>query len=408
MPARTFLFLQGVCSPFFPRLANRLACAGHHIFRINFNGGDSVYWNGLPSWPFRADVDSLKEFLREKLLSKSITDVVLFGDRRPVHRAAIESTKGSNVRVHVYEEGYFRPYWITLERGGVNAHSHLPRDPDWYRRVGATLPDYGQGKPFASPFLLRAMHDVSYHLACMVNPVLFPGYRTHASYTAPIEYAGYARRFATLRFHERSDNKVLNELSVSKVPFFLLPLQLNWDAQIRDHSPFFDMTEVMELVMGSFARYAPGEARLVIKNHPLDTGLANYPGTIHRLERRFDLAGRLHYLETGDLMGLLRQARGVVTVNSTVGGLALSENCPTIALSDPIYNLPGLTFQGTLDDFWKKATAPDTELFRLFRNTVIHATQINGGFYSREGIDLAVSNSIYPLESSLSPLEELL
>jgi capsular polysaccharide export protein len=77
-------------------------------------------------------------------------------------------------------------------------------------------------------------------------------------------------------------------------------------------------------------------------------------------------------------------------------------------LSDPIYNLPGLTFQGSLDDFWRERPVPDAELFRRFRNTVIHTTQVNGGFYSRKGVEMAVKNSLRMLESEQSPLEKLL
>ena len=99
---------------------------------------------------------------------------------------------------------------------------------------------------------------------------------------------------------------------------------------------------------------------------------------------------------------------GTVTVNSTVGALSLGLSCPTIALSDPIYSLPGLTFQGQLDDFWQGRTLPDAELFRRFRNTVIHTTQVNGGFYCRDGIALAVEGSRRLLASPRSPLEELL
>ena len=81
------------------------------------------------------------------------------------------------------------------------------------------------------------------------------------------------------------------------------------------------------------------------------------------LSDRFDLAGRVEYMETGDLDTMLCHARGTVTVNSTVGALSVGLNCPTITLSDPIYNLPGLTYQGNLDDFWQDEVRPDAELF---------------------------------------------
>lgn len=105
---------------------------------------------------------------------------------------------------------------------------------------------------------------------------------------------------------------------------------------------------------------------------------------------------------------MVQHARGTVTVNSTVGGVALQHNCPTVTLSDPIYNLAGLTFQGGLDQFWNDAESPDKDLFRCFKSVVVRATQVNGGFYCPKGIALAVKNSIASLTAERSPLEELL
>lgn len=408
MAGRSFLFLQGVCSPFFGRLADRLLQDGHQVFRVNFTVGDLLYWGGRPACSFRGTPAELAAFLTPIMASHSISDLVIFGDRRPVHIPAVELARQRGIRVHVFEEGYFRPYWVTLEQGGVNNHSLLPRDPDWYRRVGARLADPGNGFPFSSPFSLRAGHDILYHLAGALNPLLFPRYRTHAPVTAPVEYLGYGRRFARMPGYKRRDRHTVAALLADQRPFYLLPLQLNSDAQIRDHSPFDDMSGVMEYVLASFGSQAPANSRLVIKNHPLDMGLVDYPAVIGTLEKRFGLQERVIYLESGDLEGLLGRAAGTVTVNSTVGGLSLGLGCPTIALSDPIYNLPGLTFAGDLDSFWTRKELPDADLFRHFRAVVIHATQINGGFYSRPGIDLAVRNAVPPLTNDRSPLEELL
>jgi capsular polysaccharide export protein len=114
------------------------------------------------------------------------------------------------------------------------------------------------------------------------------------------------------------------------------------------------------------------------------------------------------YLESGHLPTLLNHCEGLVTVNSTVGNSALIHNCRTLTLSDPIFNLPGLTAQCTLDQFWQDSDKPDSKLFKLFRNTVIHTTQINGGFYSESGITLGVEEAIKRLEMPICPLEKLL
>lgn len=405
---RSFLFLQGVCSPFFACLADRLAADGHKVLKINFNAGDYTYWGRRKSISFSGHLAGLSDFLDGIYRRHGITDQILFGDRRPVHRPAVEHAEALGIRTHVYEEGYFRPHWVTLEREGVNGHSLLPRDPAWFWEVGNRLINDETALPFSSPFSVRAMHDVAYHLAGIGNPLYFPHYRTHAGVSAPLEYLGYLRRFSLLRVWTPRDKALIEKLLGFGGGFYVLPLQLNSDAQIRDHSRFDDMTGVMEYVLESFARFSPGNSRLLIKNHPLDMGLVNYPRVLRGLCKRFGLDDRIDFVESGDLSALLDSARGVVTVNSTVGAQALLQNCPTIALSDPIYNLPGLTFQGSLDDFWTQAEPPDRELFRRYRNTVIHTTQVNGGFYSRSGIALAVRNSLRRLEAARSPLEELL
>jgi capsular polysaccharide export protein len=187
----------------------------------------------------------------------------------------------------------------------------------------------------------------------------------------------------------------------------LLPLQLNTDVQIREHSRFAHMGEVIEQVMESFARHAPSDACLVIKNHPLDMGLMNFARIVQDCEERFALQGRTVYLEDGDLAALIQGARGVVTVNSTVGLVALEHGTPTLALAGSIYHLRGLSFQGAMDDFWRALEPPDAQLFACFRRVVMHATQINGGLYCRAGIELAVDNASRAMLADRSPLDSL-
>ena len=84
---RSFLFLQGVCSPFFARLGAQLAADGHRVVKINFTGGDVAYWRMRPALPFSVvPLPSCRRFLDEQYRRFGISDQILFGDRRPVHR----------------------------------------------------------------------------------------------------------------------------------------------------------------------------------------------------------------------------------------------------------------------------------------------------------------------------------
>ena len=405
---RSFLFLQGPCSPFFAQLADHLVALGHSVHKLNFNYGDTVYWLPRKAHYFREELSVLPDFLAHIWQLYGITDQILFGDCRPVHKPAVNRAEALGIRTHVFEEGYFRPFWVTLEREGVNSHSLLPRDPDWFRAVGERLPEPDQSVAFRSPFSTRAFHDVVYNVVGLVNPLGFHRYKRHAPDSALLEYAGYIRRFALIKWYKQRDRDRIAQLFAQSTPYYVLPLQLSSDTQITHHSSFSDMLEVIELTLKSFCKFAPENARLVIKIHPLDAGLFDYDKAIKQLAAFYQLTERVLFIQSGDLHILLQNASGTVTVNSTVGGLALALECPTIALADPIYNLPGLTFQGGLNAFWTQATKPDSELFRCYSKTVIHTTQINGGFYCREGIALAIKHTERFLDSDQSPLEKLL
>ncbi|MFZ2450013.1 MAG: capsular biosynthesis protein [Methylovulum miyakonense] len=405
---RSFLFLQGPCSPLFAKLGDYLRSQGHSVHKINFTGGDLAYWTPRKATLFRNELDHLPDVLESVRLKYSITDQILFGDCRPIHLAAKQYAKKHGIRTHVFEEGYFRPYWMTLEREGVNGYSMLPKDPDWFRHVARHVPAPHDTQTFHAPFRVRATHDVVYHISGLSNPFLFRHYKGHAPDPVPLEYAGYINRYVRHHLTKKQDNENIQHLLRKKIPYYLCPLQLNSDSQIQVHSTFTNMVEVIDLVTRSFAQHAPTHSWLVIKTHPLDAGLLNYGKIIEKQAEKLGITGRILFLQSGHLNTLVAHARGLVTVNSTAGGLALELDCPTVTLNNPIYNLPGLTFQGGLDAFWTNNEKPDQELFRCFRNTVIYTTQVNGSLYCKQGIDLAVKNAYRFLDGDKSPLETLL
>lgn len=397
-----FLFLQGVRSPFFRKLGRAIRNAGHYVRKVNFTVGDTLYWRSGNAVAYRGSMDKLESFYQKEFDEHQITDIVLFGDCRPVHRPAIELARQRGIRIHVYEEGYFRPFWITLERDGVNAHSRLPRDPNWYMAQAPDISHYGNGQSFDAPFWKRAAYDVGYNFWAGLNPILHPGVKSHVPYTPIREYIGYLRRGARVKCVAMRSRRIEAQLITESTssPFYLLPLQLDSDAQITHHSPYRSMVDAMLDILRSFAQSAPHYARLAVKIHPLDPGLIDYDQLLKKEAARLKVSDRVFYLESGNLPVLLSNTSGVVTVNSTVGGSALIHGKPIITLGLAIYDIPGLTFQGTLDSFWHTPTSPDMKLFHNFRDTVIHHTQLNGGFYSASAVTMAVTNSLPRLIST--------
>ena len=123
---RHFLFLQGPHGPFFGDLGTMLGKTGASVWRVGFNAGDQAFWPDRASYlPFIQGPDHWPDHLDRILTDKTITDIVLYGDTRPLHASAVAAAKARDITVHVFEEGYLRPYWITYERGGSNGNSRL-------------------------------------------------------------------------------------------------------------------------------------------------------------------------------------------------------------------------------------------------------------------------------------------
>ena len=403
---RSYLFLQGLASPFFGALQAYLRQAGAEVLCVNFRAGDRLWQTG-PALDFRGHSEDLQDFYSGLFAKHGFTDVVLFGDMRPVHLPVKPVAARHGARLHVFEEGYLRPNWITVERGGVNANSPLPREADWFRKASSSLPPATSHEEMHVPIALRAAQDLRYRLAGVADPLLFPRYRTHRPRRAIAEYAGWALRYAQFPIFARKDARALRTASGENRDLFLLPLQLNGDTQIIHHSGFGGVSDVIEHVVRSFARHAPRETKLVVKNHPLDPGLDLHSSATKRSATANGVNDRVIFLETTNLAEIFPRARGAVLVNSTTGLSAIWRGIPVYAMANPIYHMPGLTHQGELADFWTDPQLPDEDLYHAFRHVLLHVNQVNGDFFTRRGIERAVLNCDRMLQPE-SPLEQLL
>jgi capsular polysaccharide export protein len=196
--------------------------------------------------------------------------------------------------------------------------------------------------------------------------------------------------------------------SLEGKPYFLFPLQLTNDYQIRAHSPFASMLEGLEYVLGSFARRAPKDAVLLVKEHPLNFSMFSWAGTLKNYERQFKLDGRILHLAGGNLEHLACGSQGMVTVNSTSATLALRENVPTIALGTAIYDMPDITHQGKLDDFWSRPQKPDAETYDAFQRVLHERCLVYGGFASKSAVETLVDSTVDRLmHQGPSPLEPM-
>ncbi|MCJ2184722.1 capsular biosynthesis protein [Novosphingobium sp. 1949] len=395
---RCVLLLQSLMGPLFRRLGQELIRQGHKVYKVNFNGGDRLFWRLPGGIEYTGSLEDWPETLRTILREKGITDVALFGDCRAHHLAATAVCRDMGIPVHVFEEGYIRPDWVTLELGGVNGHSSLPRDPRWYRETAARLPPVPEHRQVPFSFPRRASEGLAYNIADVFSRRFYPHWTNHRPWHPLVEGIGWLRKLLRAKPRRKEAIALIERLQGSEEAFFLFPLQLDSDAQIRLHSPFAGVADALRLVIESFAAHAPADTRLVVKEHPLDNGVRDWREETRSMAQLFGVADRIDYMAWGDIALIAERARGTVTINSTSGTLALAKGIPVVALGHAVYDIADITYQGGLDAFWSDPVPPDPETFAAFRRVLIERCLIPGGFFSQEALDKVVRHAVARFE----------
>lgn len=398
LPSGSFLFLQGPASLFFSRLGQALRARGHQVWRINFNGGDRAFWRLPGATDYLGHEADFKTFLARYLDKQPITDIVLLNDCRPLHEQALDVAKARNIATHIFEEGYIRPNWITLEHSGVNGFSSLPKETDEMIAMATRLPPVDL-VPVLNNFARRAVDDVLYNAATLMMSWRYRHFKRHWPYGQMAEYAYGGKRFIQRWLHGRQRIHDIAQFTNTPGGYYIFPLQIEADSQIRAHSPFLGQTEVIQQVIASFTHNAPPGAKLVITEHPLETSPINWRKIVAEQAAIAGVADRVAFLAGGSPSELLQASRGIIVINSTIAQNALELGVPVIALGNAIFNLPGITFQNGLDKFWLEARPADPRLVEAFQHVVIYKTQINGSFFTDNGITLAVTNALPRLET---------
>ncbi|EEX16224.1 capsule polysaccharide modification protein [Citreicella sp. SE45] len=385
---RVFLFLQGPHGPFFHRLGAMLRKAGAEVWRVGFNAGDRAFWFDAPSYiPFTGTPDSWPETLEALLTGKGVTDIVLYGDTRRIHAEAATAAKARGLAVHLFEEGYMRPYWVTYERDGANGHSRLMRMGIDEMRAALEQSDMEAPLPPGHWGDMRqhVFYGALYHWFVMFRNGGYRSFRPHRQQTVAQEFQLYAKRLLLMPLHRAERLAVTRRIRRGGFPYHLVLLQLEHDSSFREHSPFASMTEFVEMVIVGFAKGAPTHHHLVFKAHPLEDGRAPVRRAIREAARRLGISERVHFAPGGKLAALLNDARSAVTVNSTAGQQVLWRGIPLRVFGAAVYGKPEFVSDQPLQAFFAQPSRPDNRAYRDYRRYLLETSQISGGFYSSRG-----------------------
>ncbi|HBZ44707.1 MAG TPA: capsule biosynthesis protein CapA [Maritimibacter sp.] len=385
---RRFLFLQGPHGPYFRRLAKMLRASGAEVWRVGFNKGDEVFWSDAESYlPFAGPQDTWPERIRAIFTDHRITDLVLYGDTRFVHAEAVIAAKEAGITVHVFEEGYLRPYWVSYERGGSNGHSRLMQmGVEEMQRVLADAElDIPEAPAHWGDMRHHIFYGALYHWFVMFANRRYAGFKPHRDLPVTKEFQLYVRRLLLMPYLAIERMVTTMRVRNGGFPYHLALLQLAHDSSFTAHSRFASMSDFLETVIEGFAEGAPRHHHLVFKAHPLEDGRENLRRKVNDLAAQHGVADRVHFLRGGKLARLLDHARSAVTVNSTAAQQVLWRGLPLKVFGRAVFAKPEFVSTQPLPDFFAQPTRPDSRAYRDYRHYLLETSQIPGGFYSARG-----------------------
>lgn len=384
---RRFLFLQGPHGPFFHELGQMLRRAGAEVWRVGFNRGDQAYWGRQGYIPYTGTQSDWPAVFETLCGQHGITDLVLYGDTRFIHAEAVARAKARGITVHVFEEGYLRPWWVTYERDGSNGHSQLMSlsVPEMRHALAALETDLIDAPAHWGDMRHHVFYGAAYHARLLVANRAYRNFRPHRALNVGQEFRLHLNRLLALPVQAVERALATWRVRTGGFPYHLALLQLEHDASFQRHSPFRTMTEFLEVAIRGFAAGAPRHHHLVFKAHPLEDGRTRLKADLTRLARENNVADRVHFIRGGKLAALLNHARSAVTVNSTAGQQVLWRGMPLKVFGAAVYDKPEFVSTQPLPEFFAAPTRPDLRAYRDYRRFLLETSQLPGGFYSAAG-----------------------
>lgn len=374
---KTVLLLQGPVGTFFHRLAIKMKKNKTKVFKLNFNGGDFLFY---PSGKrCKCDEKDLENFYENFFKEKKIDAIVMYNDCRLIHAKAIKVAKELGIGIWIFEEGYLRPYCITFEKDGVNANSSLPRDKNFY--LSCNILTKESIKEIPGGFKFMAFSAFLYWLFSFLLAPFFNN-KLHHRTLFPFEFLFWFRSLYRKYLYKFTEKKLNQKIYSLEKKYFLAILQVYNDTQIKHHYKK-SIEEFIEELILSFANHARAKSYLIFKHHPMDRGYRNYSKLIDELCQKYHVEGRIFYVHDTYLPTLLKNALGCITINSTVGLSAILEGCPTKVCGNAFYDFEDLAYPKKLQFFWREAHAykPNPSLVINFKNYLLNTNQFNGNFY---------------------------
>ena len=375
------LFLVGPIGTFFARLSGYLEENNVRTYKILFP---------LHEYGFRKsriirydqDINVFKKFLRKTLIKYEIKHIFMYGNVLIPHKQALDlvrelNREGKYIKTHIFELGYLRPNFVTLENEGINYNSSLIKSKEFYLKQDP-YSDLPMPKKHARFRIRKIWKTISFIHHSFKNYKIVE--KEHKLQPKPIYIWFQIKGFFLKYFFFFTEYKLKNYFLRKK--YFLVILQVSTDSQLTEGSDFKDNKKFIYKVIEDFAEANRNDINLIFKHHPRDRGYTNYYDQIEKISKQFGVYKNVFYIHDYYLSKLFKNSncKGTVLINSTVGYQSLYHSVPVKSLGITPYNIKGLADQEDLVSFFKTPSSVDKLLFSKFYKYILENSQINGNF----------------------------
>ena len=376
------LFLMGPIGSFFARLSNYFEENNVRTYKISF----PLYEYGFPKSrliKFHQDIYLFKKFLKKILIEKEIKHIFMYGNVLIPHKQAlslVEELKknGIHINTHIFELGYLRPNFVTLENKGINYNSSFIKSREFYLKQDSyeLFPIPKKHSHFRIRKIWKTISFINHS---------FKNYKIvkkeHKLQPKPI-YIWYQIKGFFLKYYFILSEYKLKKKCFFENKFFIVILQVSTDSQLTEGSDIKDNEEFIYKVIKYFAKANSNNINLVFKHHPRDRGYINYFNLIEKFSKEFGVYKKVFYIHDYFLSKIFQNTncKGTVLINSTVGYQSIYHSVPLKALGKAPYNIKGLSDQRNLVSFFKNPEPVDKLLFNKFYKYILENSQINGNF----------------------------
>ena len=372
---------MGPIGTFFARLSNYLEENNVRTYKILFPLHEYGF-NQSRIIKYDQNINYFKKFLSKTLINYEIKHIFMYGNVLIPHKQALDlvqelKIEGNNINTHIFELGYLRPNFVTLENEGINYNSSLIKSREFYLKQDS-FSDLPIPKKHARFRIRKIWKTISFINHSFKNYKIVE--KEHKLQPKPIYIWYQIKGFILKYFFFFTEYKLKNYFLGKN--YFLVILQVSTDSQLTEGSDFKDNKKFIYKVIKDFAEANPNGVNLVFKHHPRDRGYTNYFNQIKKISNEFDVLNKVFYFHDYFLSKLFQNpnCKGTVLINSTVGYQSLYHSVPVKSLGITPYNIEGLSGQQDLTSFFRNPSIVDRLLFKKFYKHVMENSQINGNF----------------------------